>query len=259
MAGRLLYAASPEMAALIEQADLLMDSPAFRLVKAEGKTRAGFLARPDAPAVFIKRTEVRSSLAGIYATATGSRASRALAGAKMLHEAGFHCATPLAAMDVVRAGAVRASYLLSEALEGAQILSHFALGRAGEARHGYARRKAVSDPLAAELRRMHDAGIYTRDLQETNIMVEERDGAMRLYFLDLEDFRRASKVSPRRRMLNLVHLDRSVGRFVSRAGRLDFLYAYLGPRLERMARRKAVAEFLELKRSVEYAHQLRRT
>ena len=38
---------------------------------------------------------------------------------------------------------------------------------------------------------MHEAGIYTRDLQETNIMVEERDGAMRFYFLDLEDFRHA--------------------------------------------------------------------
>ena len=117
MRRRLLYAESPAMAALIEQADRLMDSPAFRMVKAEGKTRAGFLARPDAPAVFIKRTEVRSRLAGIYEMAAGSRASRALRGAKILREAGFHCATPLAAMDVTRAGAVRASYLVSEALE----------------------------------------------------------------------------------------------------------------------------------------------
>jgi hypothetical protein len=258
MPRRLLYAASPKMAALIEQADQLMDSPAFRLVKAEGKTRAGFVSCPDAPAVFIKRTEVRSRLAGIGEMAAGSRASRALRAAKILRAAGFHCAMPLAAMDVTRAGAVRASYLVSEALENAQILSHFALGREGEARHGYARRKAVSDALAAELRRMHDAGINTRDLQETNIMVEECNGAMRFYFLDLEDFRRASSVSHRRRMLNLVHLDRSIGRFVSRAGRLDFLYAYLGRQHDRDARRKAVAEYLELRRTVEHAHNRRR-
>src|SRR5271167_4725050 len=199
MRRRLLYAESSAMAALIEQADQLMDSPAFRLVKDEGKTRAGFLSCPDAPAVFIKRTEVRSRLAGFYDSAAGSRASRALRGAQILREAGFHCAAPLAAMDVSRGGAVRASYLISEALENAQILSHFALGREGEARHGYARRKAASDALAAELRRMHDAGIYTRDLQETNILVEQRDGAMRFYFLDLEDFRCASSVSHRRR------------------------------------------------------------
>ena len=258
MPTRLLYAASPEMADLIEQADKLMSSPAFRMIKAEGKTRAGILACNDGPAVFIKRSEVRSSLAGIYAAAAGSRASRALRGAKMLREAGFHCATPLAAMDVTRAGAVRTNYLVSEALEHAVILSHFALGREGAARHGYARRKTVSDALAVELRRLHDAGIYTRDLQETNLMVEQRDDALRFYFLDLEDFRRASVVSPRRRMLNLVHLDRSIGRFVSRAGRLDFMYAYLGRQLDRVARRKAVAEFLQLKRTVERAHQRRR-
>jgi hypothetical protein len=258
MRSRLLYAASPKMSALIEQADRLMDSPAFRLIKAEGKTRAGFLSCPDSPTVFIKRTAVRSALAGMYEMATGSRASRALRGAKILREAGFLCAAPLAAMDVIRAGAVRASYLVSEALEGAQILSHFALGREGEARHGYARRKTVARALASELRRMHEAGIYTRDLQETNIMVEERDDAMRFYFLDLEDFRRASTVSHRRRMLNLVHLDRSVGRFVSRAGRLDFLYAYSGRQLDRDARRKAVAEYLRLRRTVDRSHSRRR-
>jgi len=246
------------MAALIEQADQLMDSSAFRVVKAEGKTRAGFLFRPDAAAVFIKRTAVRSMLKGLSQKAAGSRASQALHGAQILRDAGFHCATPLAAMDVTRAGAVRASYLISEALEAAQILSHFALGREGEARHGYPRRKAVSDALASELRRMHDAGIYTHDLQETNIMVRERAGAIRFYFLDLEDFRRTANVSHRRRMLNLVHLDRSIGRFVSRAGRLDFLYAYLGRKLDRDARRKALVEYLEIRRTVERARNRRR-
>lgn len=243
------------MAALVERADVMMASPQFRLVKAEGKTRAGFLSCPDAPAVFLKRTSVRSRLAGVYETLAGSRASRALRCAKIIREAGFHCATPLAAMDLISAGAVHASYLISEALEDAQILSHFALGREGEPRHGYARRKAVSDALAVEVRRLHDAGIYTRDLQETNIMVAERDGAMRFYFLDLEDFRRAETVSRRRRMLNLVHLDRSIGRFVSRAGRLDFLYAYLGRPRDRAARRKAVAAYLEVRRTIDRAHR----
>jgi len=255
MRRRVLYAQSSEIAALIERADDLMASPLFRLVKAEGKTRAGFISCADGRAVFIKRTEVRSRIAGAYEMVAGSRAARALRGAKILRDAGFHCATPLAAMDAIAGRSVRASYLLSEALERAQILSHFALGREGQARHGYARRKTVSDALANELQRMHNAGIYTHDLQETNIMVEERDGALRFYFLDLEDFRRASRVSYRRRMLNLVHLDRSIGRFVSRAGRLDFLYSYAGRSSDRVARRKMVAEFLDLKREVERSHE----
>ncbi len=246
------------MAALIEQADQLMGSSAFRPVKAEGKTLAGFLSVPGAAPVFVKRTVVRSRVAGFYDLLAGSRASRALDGARIMREAGFHCARPLAAMDLLAGGAVCASYLMSEALEHAQILSHYALGRHVGERHGYARRKAVSDALAPEVRRLHEAGIYTRDLQETNLMAEERDGSIRFYFLDLEDFRRVAKVSRRWRMLNLVHLDRSIGRFVSRAGRLDFLYAYIGGKLDRDARRKAVAEYLEVRRAVEHSHNRRR-
>jgi hypothetical protein len=232
-----------------------MESAFFTPVKVEGKTRAGFLACAAGAAVFIKRSAVRSQMAGLAQMAQGSQASRALRGAKMMLDMGFHCAKPLAAMDAIERGAVRASYLISEALANAQILSHFALGREGEPRHGYARRKAVSDALATELRRMHDAGIFTRDLQETNIMVEEIAGALRFYFLDLEDFRRASILPQRRRMLNLVHLDRSIGRFVSRAGRLDFLYGYLGRRLDREARRKAVNDYLKVRRAVERARK----
>jgi hypothetical protein len=255
MRRRLLYAASPDMAALIERADELMESASFTPVKVEGKTRAGFLACAVGAAVFLKRSAVRSRMAGLAQMARGSHASRALRGAEILRDGGFQCAKPLAAMDAIERGAVRASYLVSEALTNAQILSHFALGREGEARHGYARRKAVSDALANELLRMHDAGIYTRDLQETNIMVEEIDGALRFYFLDLEDFRRAASVPRRRRMLNLVHLDRSIGRFVSRAGRLDFLYGYLGRDLGRSARRTAVNDYLKVRRAVDRARK----
>jgi hypothetical protein len=254
MKTRLLYAESAEITALIERADELMNSAGFTAVKAEGKTRAGFLSVPERPVVFIKRTEAKSWLSGFRDLVAGSPASQALRGAKIIRDAGFHCAMPLAAMDAISGAAVRASYLASEALVNAQILSHFALGREGAERKGYARRKTVSDALAAELHRLHDAGVYTRDLQETNIMVEECESGLRFYFLDLEDFRRTSKLSTQRRMLNLVHLDRSIGRFVSRSGRLDFLYAYAGAGLDRDARRKLVSDFLELRRLVDREH-----
>jgi tRNA A-37 threonylcarbamoyl transferase component Bud32 len=253
MRTRLLFAESARMAAMIEQADKLMQSPAFTPVKNEGRTRAGRLAFADGTGVFLKRIDVRSRLSGLAYRIRGSRASHALAGARMLREAGFHCARMLAAMDVIDGAGVRTSYIASEPLVHAEILSHFALGYPGGPRHGYERRKAVSDALARELRRMHDAGIYTRDLQETNIMVEELGGVLRFYFLDLEDFRRARNLGWRRRMLNLVHLDRSIGRFMSRAARLDFLYAYAGA-LKKPARRRLLKNFLKLRDSVERRH-----
>src|SRR5260221_1266129 len=95
------------------------------------------------------------------------------------------------------------------------------------------RRKQISDTVAAQIRRLHESGLYTRDLQETNIMVEDNNanaGGFKVYFIDLEDFRRVANVSWDRRVMNLVHLDRSIGRFLCRAARLDFLYSYLGHR-----------------------------
>ena len=155
-------------------------------------------------------------------------------------------------MDSYRRGAIRASYILSRAIPRADTLSRFALGPNEIKGRDVRRRKRISDTVAKEVRRLHDAGIYTHDLQETNIMVEDDDsGGFRIYFIDLEDFRQAATVSWKRRVLNLVHLDRSIGRFLCRAARLDFLYAYLGKRPPRADARKIVAEVMASRTAID--------
>ena len=239
----ILYARSPDWRAVAERADELMASPGFRVLKSEARTRAGFVDVPGNGPAFIKRVEVSSWTRGIYARIRGSRAKRSLAGAAMLKAHGFAHPEPLAAMDLYRAGALRASYLVSRALINADSLSRFMLGPGEIKGRNVHRRKQISDTVAAQIRRLHESGLYTRDLQETNIMVEDNDsGGFNVYFIDLEDFRRVAKVSRKRRILNLVHLDRSIGRFLCRAARLDFLYSYLGQRPDRAAARKLVAE-----------------
>src|SRR5260370_41646179 len=105
------------------------------------------------------------------------------------------------------------------------------------------RPKQISDTVAAQIRRLHESGLYTRDLQEPTIMVEDNaHGGFNTYFIDLEDFRRTTNVSWKRRVTNLVHLDRSIGRFLCRAARLDFLYSYLGRKPDRAAARKMISE-----------------
>ncbi len=238
-----LYARSFEWRAAVERADELMASPDFRVLKAEARTRAGFVDVPGAGTAFIKRVEVPSWSRGIYARIRGSRARRSLAGAAMLKAHGLAHPEPLAAMDLYQAGAIRASYLVSRALVNADSLSRFMLGPGEIKGRDVHRRKQISDTVAAQIRRLHESGLYTRDLQETNIMVEQNDsGGFNVYFIDLEDFRRVANVSWDRRILNLVHLDRSIGRFLCRAARLDFLYSYLGYRPDRTAARKMVAQ-----------------
>ena len=247
-----LHARSPAWRAVAERADELMASPDFRVLKSEARTRAGFIDLPGAGPAFIKRVEVSSWIRGIVARISGSRAKRSLAGAAMLEAHGLAHPEPLAAIDVYRAGAIRASYLVSRALVNADSLSRFMLGPNEIKGRNVHRRKQISDTVAAQVRRLHESGIYTRDLQETNLMVEDNAaGGFNLYFIDLEDFRRAAKVSWDRRVLNLVHLDRSIGRFLCRAARLDFLYSYLGHRPDHAAARKIVAEVTAARESID--------
>jgi len=260
----ILHARSPGWRAAALMAADLIGSADFRPLKSEGRTIAGFIEVPGAGAAFIKRVEVPSWRRGVALRLRGSRAARALAGAAMLKAAGLAHPEPLAAIDVYVAGALRFCYLISEPLKRAESLSRFALGPGGVKGRDVARRRKISAAVAEQVRRLHDSGLYTRDLQETNIMVEDEGaaatgaGGFRVYFIDLEDFRRAANVSWERRMLNLVHLDRSIGRFLCRAARLDFLYAYLGRRPARAQARKIVTEILAMRARID-RHKARGT
>src|SRR5579863_9358081 len=253
---RVLYAADSRWAAMVERLDELMADGGFRALKDEARTRAGLLKGPDGALVFVKRVRTGSWAKGLIAAARGSRVRRWLDGAAMLSTAGFNRPKPLAALEVRHAGAVSESYLVCEALTDATVLSGAVLD--GGRVHFRSRRSLLS-AVAREVRRLHDAGLYTLDLQETNLMVRERDGAPpRISFVDLEDFRRVRSVSWQRRMLNLIHLDRSIGRFLNRPARLRCLYDYLdADRMERGQRRRAVVQFWQLRDRLENRRRAR--
>jgi tRNA A-37 threonylcarbamoyl transferase component Bud32 len=234
---RILYAASPEWASLAHRIDAMLAGPDFRPLKSNRRTLAGLLVCGGRE-VFVKRVDEGSWAKGLAGRIRGSRASRAIRGARMLDKAGFAHPEPLAALEMRSFGAVRSSWLITEALRKPRILSRFALADGRDFR----RREWISAALAKEIRRLHNAGLYTLDLQETNLMLAARDRQLTVYFIDTEDFRRVRRVSANRRMLNLLHLDRSIGRFISRSQRLRFLYNYLGGRPTRVEARRIVGQ-----------------
>src|SRR5262249_45820282 len=182
----------------------------------------------------------------------------ALKGAALLDAAGIPHPIPLAASQTTSRGAVSASYLVSEALLEGDTLSRFALGPGEIKGRDARRRRRILDHVARQVRRIHDAGLYTRDLQETNLLVADDQGqGFRVWFLDLEDFRKLRRVGWPQRARNLIHLDRSIGRFLCRAARLAFLYAYLGGRPERREARRIVNELLLLRAQMERRHSRR--
>lgn len=246
MPTRILAAAGPAWSALAERLDELIDAQGFELIKATARTRAGFLSH-EGRTVFVKRVETGGFLKGLVARIVGSRAVRAWRGAEILGAGGFNHPRPLMVVEEREWGAIKTSYIVTEALRAPRVLSEVAIGR----RRDPVLRKATAQLAAREIRRLHDAGIYTRDMQETNLLIETRDGELVLHFVDFEDFRRTARVSWRRRMVNLVHLDRSIGRFASRAHRLRFFYFYLQGRPGRVEARRLLRDFGAVRARIE--------
>ncbi len=258
MCKHVLWARSPDWVEIAERADALIAAPGFRTIKDEARTRAGFVTVGD-QSIFIKRFRTKSWADGILERIRGSRAARSLKGAALLAQAGFACPAPLAALDIRSAGSVRTSYLLSEALREARTLSAFVDRRLGGARCDFRWRREISRSVASEVHRLHEAGLYSSDLQETNLMLEPGGDGPRIYFVDLDGFRLMARVSWRYRKRNLVQLDRSAGRFLSRPERLRFLYDYLGSRPERTVARRLIGDLLEHRILKEHEYLRRRT
>jgi len=232
--------------------DELLHRPEFRVVKKTSRTLAG-IARVDGVEVFVKRVTSGSWVKGIIARVCGSRARKTIGGAEVLHRAGFSHPRLIAAFEHCQGGSVRASYVIVEYLRHPKILSRFAFADG----HDFHWRRSLSERLAQTIRSLHDAGCYTRDLQETNLMLETQGTGLRIYFTDLEDFRRLPMVPRRLRLLNIIHLDRSIGRFVSRAHRLRFFYNYLGEKPRRAEARALVAHLHGVHQRIERRNRRR--
>jgi tRNA A-37 threonylcarbamoyl transferase component Bud32 len=244
---RLVYAQSPQYAELSRRLEELIAGSSFEPVKDEAKTRAGFVTLADGRRVFIKRFDAGSWARGIWERVRGSRARRSLRGAALVRKCGFRCPEPYAAAEVLEMGAIRAGFLISEALTNAKTFSAFLNIKRRIRGEEFRRRTRILEAVAREVRRLHDAGLFSSDLQETNLMLEEVGGQIRIYFVDLDGFRNLVRAGWQERDRNLVQLDRSIGRFLTRAARLRFLYAYLNGRPPHDEARSIVRRLLALR------------
>ncbi len=104
-------------------------------------------------------------------------------------------------------------------------------------------KRGIIDKLAKAVHDMHDMGIYHADLHLKNILVQsDVGGLVNVYIIDLDKSRQYEKISFRKRMNNIMRLDRSVVKMrrnnsdqfstaspfpVSKSDRLRFLKKYL--------------------------------
>jgi tRNA A-37 threonylcarbamoyl transferase component Bud32 len=176
-----------------EAEELLGGDRAFR---ASGEP--GAFVKPDRSAPW-KR--LLRSLVG-----RGSKARRAFELGLELERAGVNAVRPLALIEERRAGCVRRSCVLVEALE-ASTLRDFLLERSRQEESGTvppAVRRAVLRAVAVEVARLHGAGARQRDLKAPNVLVAARGGRLEVTLADLEGMtllRRAPGLAVRARDL----------------------------------------------------------
>ncbi|MEM7260833.1 MAG: lipopolysaccharide kinase InaA family protein [Planctomycetota bacterium] len=153
---------------------------------------------------------------------------RAWGAARALDVRGVPNPQALALMSERRFGLPHQSILLTEHAGAAEplhadLFERFLPPRSGSRRqlHGETR------VLAQLVRRLHDTGIYHRDLNPNNVLIgSDEDGAPRFLLVDLDSIHLGRRLDDRRRAKNLVQLGLLPEGHITTRDRLRFLRDY---------------------------------
>lgn len=186
--------------------------------------------------LYVKRYNAFSWRYKLLSLGFRSGALRSLTGAMVLARSGIRTGRPLAALESRSWGLLSRSFYISEEIASGYTSDRYWRKslRPLSGVSGVRRRRRFLQELAHLFYQLHSAGIYHNDLKDANILVRtEADGSEVFYLLDLDGVRRCFFLSRRRRVKNLVQLNRTLGRLLSKAEKLYWLQHYLGPTFER--------------------------
>jgi serine/threonine protein kinase len=160
-----------------------------------------------------------------------SGALRALRGAHVLMEAKIPAARAIAAVEFRHCGMLTKSFFLTDEIVGGKNTRDYWRKdlRAIPGKGAIRRRRKFLQRLALLFRKLHDCNIYHSDLKDSNILVVPDDELRpeSLFLLDLEGIRHCHRLSWRRRVNNLVQLNRPLGKFMRRIDKCVFVTFYL--------------------------------
>jgi UDP-glucose:(heptosyl)LPS alpha-1,3-glucosyltransferase len=220
---------------LIADPDHLFDSAECEIIKDQKKIKVGRIKleiRGELKTVYLKRYNAFSWRYRLGSLFRSSGAFRSLKGAAILAEANIRIARPLAAVESRSWGMLTSSFFLSQEIRDAQTADAYWREKllALRGRDGMERRRRFLRGLGELFRSLHAQDVYHNDLKDANILVrsDAAGGAEHFYLLDLEGIRRHRNLNRRRRIKNLVQLNRTLGRYLRPADKIRFLKYYLG-------------------------------
>lgn len=221
---------------LLSEPDRFFDLLECEVIKDQRKikvARAKVDLEGHARTVYLKRYNAFSWRYRFGSLFQSSGAVRSMKGAATLAESGVRTARPLAAMESRSWGMLNGSFFLSEEIEGAKTADAYwreeLLPLSG--REGMRQRRRFLREMGELFRSLHRQNVYHNDLKDANILVrrDRGGGGECLYLLDLEGIRRHRRLNRRRRIKNLVQLNRTFGKVLRPADKVRLLKSYLGP------------------------------
>jgi hypothetical protein len=236
----------------VSDADELFTEPGCQIVKDQLKTKIGRIPLSVAGrtrTLFLKRYNAFSLRYKLASPFIHSGAVRSLRGAETLRAAEIPCARAVAAVENRKAGALTKSFFITEEIAGGETVDAYWRERLRglQGRLGAASRRRFLARLARLFSTLHGASVYHNDLKDANILAVgdvARDD-FRFVLLDLDGVVRMTRLSGRRRVKNLMQINRTLGRYLRRPEKLFFLKSYLGSAfVERSARRELIVNVL---------------
>lgn len=236
----------------LADADKLFAEPGTEVIKDQRKIKVGRITLQVAGAshsLYVKRYNAFSLRYKIISPLMRSGAFRALAGAAILRAAEIPIAPPIAAVENRQRRALIKSFFLSEEIVSGKTIDAYWRDdlQSLPGKEGMTLRRRFLAELASLFTALHGQQVYHNDLKDANILAVADDSikSVRLFLLDLEGVRRCSKLSPARRMKNLVQLNRTFGRYLRRVEKSFFVKTYLGANFaERQGKRELIESVL---------------
>jgi len=215
--------------------DALFSHPQCQLIKDQRKIKVGRVPLEMGGGlghIYLKRYNAFSWRYRMVSLFVSSAALRSWVGAGILMGADFRTGEPVAAVECRSWGMLTKSFYIAEEIpSGSTVDGHWRerlMNLRGS--EGFCQRRSFLGALAGLFRSLHEMGIYHNDLKDANIIVcsDDKNGEGSFYLLDLEGIRRFRHLGERRRVKNLVQLNRTMGRMLSNTKKIYFLKTYLG-------------------------------
>ncbi len=162
----------------------------------------------------------------------GARGRRAFGALRTFAACGLPAPDVIGLVERRPRGILRASYLLTRRIEGAENLAQYLhrnfVGPAlrGEPVDG-ARLRRFTRAFAAAVRALHDAGVQHRDLKGENVLIADEGGEPAIRFIDFDSLYFSRRVSFHRAAKNLAQLAGSLPYCVPMSARLRFFACYI--------------------------------